>query len=142
MRGPIARLHRALAQFMLDVQTGEHGYTECYTPYIVNAATLGGTGQLPKFEQGLFAVKKGGQEGEGEALYLIPTGTEACGMFGTASMNSASRACTTARAASLFFSSSPRPATSAMTALVSSPLPFNMPICLDSEDAEVGWLAG
>ena len=75
MRGPVARLHRALAQFMLDVQTQEHGYTECYTPYIVNAATLTGTGQLPKFEHDLFAVKKGGQEGEdaGEALYLIPT---------------------------------------------------------------------
>jgi seryl-tRNA synthetase len=73
MRGPIARLHRALAQFMLDVQTREHGYTECYTPYIVNAETLLGTGQLPKFEQDLFAAKKGGQEGEGETLYLIPT---------------------------------------------------------------------
>jgi seryl-tRNA synthetase len=72
MRGPIARLHRALAQFMLDVQTQEHGYTECYTPYIVNADTLRGTGQLPKFEEDLFAVKKGGQEGEGETLYLIP----------------------------------------------------------------------
>ena len=47
MRGPIARLHRALAQFMLDLQTGTHGYTECYTPYIVNASTLYGTGQLP-----------------------------------------------------------------------------------------------
>jgi seryl-tRNA synthetase len=73
MKGPIARLHRALAQFMLDVQTGEHGYTECYTPYIVNRETLRGTGQLPKFEQDLFAAKKGGQEGEGETLYLIPT---------------------------------------------------------------------
>jgi seryl-tRNA synthetase len=73
MKGPVARLHRALAQFMLDVQTGEHGYTECYTPYIVNRDTLRGTGQLPKFEQDLFAAKKGGQEGEGEALYLIPT---------------------------------------------------------------------
>ena len=74
MRGPIARLHRALAQFMLDVQTQEHGYTECYTPYIVNADTLRGTGQLPKFEGDLFAAKKGGQEGEDEqALYLIPT---------------------------------------------------------------------
>ncbi|MCX8116063.1 MAG: hypothetical protein N3D71_13495, partial [Burkholderiaceae bacterium] len=73
MRGQIARLHRALAQFMLDVQTREHGYTECYTPYIVNAETLTGTGQLPKFEQDLFAAKKGGQEGEGEVLYLIPT---------------------------------------------------------------------
>ncbi len=73
MRGPVARLHRALAQFMLDVQTQEHGYTECYTPYIVNADTLRGTGQLPKFEADLFAARKGGQEGEGEALYLIPT---------------------------------------------------------------------
>jgi seryl-tRNA synthetase len=77
MRGPIARLHRALAQFMLDTQTQEHGYTECYTPYIVNGETLRGTGQLPKFEGDLFAVKKGGQEGEEmpdtQALYLIPT---------------------------------------------------------------------
>jgi seryl-tRNA synthetase len=77
MRGPIARLHRALAQFMLDMQTQEHGYTECYTPYIVNAETLRGTGQLPKFEADLFAVKKGGQDGEEvpdtQALYLIPT---------------------------------------------------------------------
>ena len=77
MRGPVARLHRALAQFMLDVQTTEHGYTECYTPYIVNAETLRGTGQLPKFEGDLFAAKKGGQDGEElpdtQALYLIPT---------------------------------------------------------------------
>ena len=77
MKGPVARLHRALAQFMLDVQTQEHGYTECYTPYIVNADTLKGTGQLPKFEGDLFAVKKGGQDGEPvadtAALYLIPT---------------------------------------------------------------------
>jgi seryl-tRNA synthetase len=75
MRGPIARLHRALAQFMLDVQTQQHGYTECYTPYIVNADTLRGTGQLPKFEADLFAANKGGQEGadENQALYLIPT---------------------------------------------------------------------
>jgi seryl-tRNA synthetase len=73
MRGQVARLHRALAQFMLDVHTREHGYTECYTPYIVNAETLTGTGQLPKFEQDLFAAKKGGQEGAGEVLYLIPT---------------------------------------------------------------------
>jgi seryl-tRNA synthetase len=77
MKGPIARLHRALAQFMLDVQTQAHGYTECYTPYIVNAETLRGTGQLPKFEGDLFAAKKGGQEGEATsddtALYLIPT---------------------------------------------------------------------
>ena len=73
MRGPVARLHRALAQFMLDVHTQQHGYIECYTPYIVNAETLRGTGQLPKFEADLFAAKKGGQEGEGEPLYLIPT---------------------------------------------------------------------
>ena len=73
LKGQVARLHRALAQFMLDVQTGEHGYTECYTPYIVNAATLTGTGQLPKFEQDLFAARKGGQEGVSEPLYLIPT---------------------------------------------------------------------
>jgi seryl-tRNA synthetase len=75
MKGQIARLHRALAQFMLDVQTNEHGYTECYTPYIVNADTLKGTGQLPKFEGDLFAAKKGGQEAAEEqtALYLIPT---------------------------------------------------------------------
>ena len=73
MKGQVARLHRALTQLMLDIQTTEHGYTEHYTPYIVNAATLRGTGQLPKFEQDLFAVKKGGHEGEGETLYLIPT---------------------------------------------------------------------
>ena len=77
MKGQLARLHRALAQFMLDVQTQEHGYTECYTPYIVNGDSLRGTGQLPKFEEDLFAVKKGGQEGAAEAesvsLYLIPT---------------------------------------------------------------------
>jgi seryl-tRNA synthetase len=72
MTGGMARLHRALAQFMLDTQV-EHGYTECYTPYIVNAETLLGTGQLPKFEADLFAVRKGGQEGSDEALYLIPT---------------------------------------------------------------------
>jgi seryl-tRNA synthetase len=77
MKGPIARLHRALAQFMLDMQTEQHGYTECYVPYVVNAETLQGTGQLPKFEGDLFAAKKGGQEGEEvpdhTALYLIPT---------------------------------------------------------------------
>ena len=75
MQGQIARLHRALAQFMLDVQTQAHGYTECYTPYIVNSDSLRGTGQLPKFEEDLFAAKKGGQDGDtdGQALYLIPT---------------------------------------------------------------------
>ena len=77
MKGAIARMHRALAQLMLDIHTREHGYTECYTPYIVNADTLRGTGQLPKFEGDLFAVKKGGQEAgdaaDNAALYLIPT---------------------------------------------------------------------
>ena len=71
MKSGIARMHRALAQFMLDTHINEHGYTECYTPYIVNADTLRGTGQLPKFEEDLFKVSKGGEEGE--KLYLIPT---------------------------------------------------------------------
>ncbi|MFN7856978.1 MAG: serine--tRNA ligase [Acidovorax sp.] len=77
MKGPIARLHRALSQFMLDLQTLQHGYTECYVPYAVNADSLKGTGQVPKFEGDLFAAKKGGQDGEpvpdNAALYLIPT---------------------------------------------------------------------
>ena len=76
MRGSIARLHRALAQFMLDVQANDHGYTECYTPYIVNASTLVGTGQLPKFADQMFAVSKGGDDdgAEGrEDQYLIST---------------------------------------------------------------------
>ncbi len=73
LRDGIARLHRALAQFMLDTHTQQHGYTECYTPYIVNAETLTGTTQLPKFEADMFSVKKGGAEGEGETLYLIST---------------------------------------------------------------------
>jgi seryl-tRNA synthetase len=73
MKGGIARLHRALAQYMLDTHTDKHGYTECYTPYMVNADSLRGTGQLPKFEEDLFSVKKGGAEGEGETFYLIPT---------------------------------------------------------------------
>jgi seryl-tRNA synthetase len=68
MRGKIAKLHRALAQFMLDTQTEQHGYTECYTPYLVNAETLIGTGQLPKFEEDLFSLK----HNDGK-LYLIPT---------------------------------------------------------------------
>jgi seryl-tRNA synthetase len=67
MRGQIARLHRALAQFMLDLHTLEHGYTEVYTPYLVQSQALLGTGQLPKFEADLFAVR--GEQG----LYLIPT---------------------------------------------------------------------
>ena len=77
MKGSLARLHRALAQFMLDVQTQQHGYTECYVPYAVNADSLKGTGQLPKFEGDLFAAQKGGQDAEPvpdhAALYLIPT---------------------------------------------------------------------
>lgn len=64
MRGGMARLHRALAQFMLDLQTGTHGYTECYTPYIVNSSTLFGTGQLPKFKDDMFFVTKGGNDDE------------------------------------------------------------------------------
>ena len=73
MRGDIARLHRALAQYMLDTHTTAHGYQECHTPYIVNAESMMGTGQLPKFADDLFAAKKGGAEGAGETLYLIPT---------------------------------------------------------------------
>ena len=69
LRGPIARLHRALAQFMINLHTGEHGYEEAYTPYLVQAPALQGTGQLPKFEEDLFKISR-----EGEAdLYLIPT---------------------------------------------------------------------
>ena len=82
MKGPIARLHRALAQFMLDLQTEQHGYAECYTPYIVNASTLVGTGQLPKFKNDMFWVTRGGDEAsldeQGNAIareeqYLIST---------------------------------------------------------------------
>jgi seryl-tRNA synthetase len=69
LKGGVARLHRALAQFMLDTHTAEHGYTEVYAPYLVNAASLFGTGQLPKFEEDLFRVPRGEQE----PLYLIPT---------------------------------------------------------------------
>ena len=72
LRGPVARLHRALAQFMLDVQTLEHGYTECYTPYIVNREILEGTGQLPKFKEDMFWVNRGGDEAQQEQ-YLIST---------------------------------------------------------------------
>ena len=81
LRGQLAHLHRAIAQLMLDMQTREHGYTECYTPYIVNAEALIGTTQLPKFEADMFAVKKGGvgdnpaADGSAadERLYLIST---------------------------------------------------------------------
>jgi len=69
MKGGLARLHRALAQFMLDVHTLEHGYTEAYVPYLVNAESLRGTGQLPKFEEDLFVAPRTEQE----SLYLIPT---------------------------------------------------------------------
>ncbi|HEY0858437.1 MAG TPA: serine--tRNA ligase [Albitalea sp.] len=72
LRGPVARLHRALAQFMLDTQTQEHGYTECYTPYIVNREILEGTGQLPKFKDDMFWVLRGGDEEQREQ-YLIST---------------------------------------------------------------------
>jgi seryl-tRNA synthetase len=72
MKGQIAKLHRALAQFMLDVQTNEHGYTECYTPYIVNREVLEGTGQLPKFEEDMFWVTRGGDETQ-STQYLIST---------------------------------------------------------------------
>jgi len=71
LRGDLARLHRALAQFMLDTHTRDHGYTECYTPYIVNAETLVGTTQLPKFAADMFAVRKGGDEADTQ--YLIST---------------------------------------------------------------------
>ena len=69
MKGQLARLHRAIAQFMLDVHTQEHGYTEVYAPYLVNPASMFGTGQLPKFEADLFAVPRS----DGEKFYLIPT---------------------------------------------------------------------
>jgi seryl-tRNA synthetase len=69
MKGPLARLHRALAQFMLDVHTTEHGYTEVYVPYLVNAESMRGTGQLPKFEEDLFHVPRS----DADKLYLIPT---------------------------------------------------------------------
>jgi seryl-tRNA synthetase len=72
LRGGMARLHRALAQFMLDVQTTEHGYTECWTPYIVNREALEGTGQLPKFKDDMFWVLRGGDEAQPEQ-YLIST---------------------------------------------------------------------
>ncbi len=72
LKGPMARLHRALAQFMLDVQTGAHGYTECYTPYIVNREILEGTGQLPKFKEDMFWVLRGGDD-EAAEQYLIST---------------------------------------------------------------------
>jgi seryl-tRNA synthetase len=72
LRGPVARLHRALAQFMLDLQTVQHGYTECYTPYIVNREILEGTGQLPKFKEDMFWVSRGGDEAQPEQ-YLIST---------------------------------------------------------------------
>ncbi len=80
LKGPVARLHRALAQFMLDLHTRQHGYTECYTPYIVNREVLEGTGQLPKFRNDMFWVYRGdeGEASGGEAQvpveqYLIST---------------------------------------------------------------------
>ncbi|WP_296753282.1 serine--tRNA ligase [Thiobacillus sp.] len=75
MKGPLARLHRALAQFMLDVHTAEHGYTEVYVPYLVNADSMRGTGQLPKFEEDLFHVPRHAKQEctDADRLYLIPT---------------------------------------------------------------------
>lgn len=79
LKGPVARLHRALAQFMIDLHTGQHAYEELYVPLMVNAASMRGTGQLPKFEEDLFKVPRqmGGEDGAGEAkienFYLIPT---------------------------------------------------------------------
>ncbi|MET0506589.1 MAG: serine--tRNA ligase, partial [Burkholderiaceae bacterium] len=69
MRGPVARLHRALAQLMLELHTTRHGYEECATPYLVNPASMRGTGQLPKFEEDSFKVPRG----DADPLYLIPT---------------------------------------------------------------------
>lgn len=69
LQGPVARLHRALSQFMLDTHTANHGYTELYAPYLVNSASLYGTGQLPKFAEDLFQVLRG----DAEPYYLIPT---------------------------------------------------------------------
>ncbi len=69
LKGGLARLHRALGQFMLDVHTTEHGYTEAYVPYIVNADSMRGTGQLPKFEEDLFGIPRGDQG----KFYLVPT---------------------------------------------------------------------
>ena len=74
MTGKIARLHRALTQFMLDQHVENNGYTEAYVPYLVNAESLTGTGQLPKFEADLFKTHLHGEEGEAKTLYLIPTG--------------------------------------------------------------------
>ena len=74
MTGKIAKLHRALTQFMLDHHTENNGYTEAYVPYLVNAQSLTGTGQLPKFEADLFKTSLHGEEGEAKSLYLIPTG--------------------------------------------------------------------
>ena len=73
LKGPLARLHRALAQFMLNTHTGEHGYTETYVPYLVNADSMRGTGQLPKFEEDLFRVPRLMGDGSEQNFYLIPT---------------------------------------------------------------------
>jgi len=73
LKGPLARLHRALAQFMLDTHTEQHGYTETYVPYLVNADSMRGTGQLPKFEEDLFRVPRQMGDGSEQNFYLIPT---------------------------------------------------------------------
>jgi len=74
MTGKMARLHRALTQFMIDQHSEKNGYVEAYVPYLVNAESLTGTGQLPKFEADLFKTHLHGEEGEAKTLYLIPTG--------------------------------------------------------------------
>jgi seryl-tRNA synthetase len=73
IKGELAKLHRALIQFMLDTHSEHHGYSEVYVPYLVNADSLLGTGQLPKFEEDLFKTHLHGEEGDAKALYLIPT---------------------------------------------------------------------
>ena len=106
MKGALARLHRALAQFMLDVHTREHGYTEVYVPYLVNADSMRGTGQLPKFEEDLFHVPRT----DSDKLYLIPTAE-----VPVTNLLRRSSACRTARwrcAVATWVSRRPRPTTS------------------------------
>jgi len=90
LRGPLARLHRALAAFMLETHVNEHGFTECYVPYIVNAETMTGTGQLPKFEEDLFRVPMTGEDGKVRQRYLIPTAEVALTNFVRGDLVSAS----------------------------------------------------
>ena len=83
LKGPVARLHRALAQFMLDMHTSRHGYEECYTPYLVGPASLRGTGQLPKFEDDLFKVRRGGAGAEATEAAGAGAGGSATGGAGS-----------------------------------------------------------